>query len=91
MKKLVQVEEVQGEGLIKLLGEEVMLLCLNYIYAGKLVGVNDSFIQLENAHIVYETGAFTDRFYKDAQKLNSEVFYVMNSSIEGFGKGKALK
>lgn len=91
MKKLVKVEEIEGEGLTALMGETVMLLCLNYIYAGKLVGVNDSFVQLENTHIVYETGAFTDKYYKDAQKLNSEVFYVMSSSIEGFGKGKDLK
>jgi hypothetical protein len=91
MKKLVKVEEVEGEGLIGLMGETVMLLCLNYIYAGKLVGVNDSFVQLENAHIVYETGPFTDKYYKDAQKLNSEVFYVQTSAIEAFGKGKDLK
>lgn len=91
MKKLVKVEEIEGEGLMALMGETVMLMCLNYIYAGKLVGVNDSFVQLENAHIVYETGAFTDKYYKDVQKLNGEVFYVMSSSIEGFGKGKDLK
>lgn len=91
MKKLVKVEEVEGEGLIGLMGETVMLMCLNYIYAGKLVGVNDSFVQLENAHIVYETGPFTDKYYKDAQKLSHDIFYISSSSIESFGKGKDLK
>jgi len=91
MKKLVKVEEIEGEGLVGLMGETVMLMCLNYIYAGKLIGVNDTFVQLENAYIVYETGAFTDKYYKDAQKLSHDIFYVNSSSIESFGKGKDLK
>ena len=31
MKKLVEVTEVQGEGLEKLMGERVTLFCANYI------------------------------------------------------------
>ena len=41
MKKLVNVTEVEGEGLTKLMGERVTLFCMNYIYTGKLVGVNE--------------------------------------------------
>ncbi|CAN5950553.1 unnamed protein product [Sphagnum jensenii] len=52
-----------------LLGQPVLLFCLNYIYAGKLVGVNDTFVKLEDAKIVYETGAFTNPTYKNAQLL----------------------
>lgn len=37
MKKLIQ--EVEGEGLIALLGKRVTLFCMNYIYTGDLVGV----------------------------------------------------
>lgn len=37
MKKLV--EEVSGEGLEKLLGERVLIMCANYFYTGKLVAV----------------------------------------------------
>ena len=59
MKQIVTVTEVDGEGLDALLGQNVMLFCMNYIYAGKLVGVNDKFVKLENCSIVYETGAFT--------------------------------
>ena len=84
MKKLVKVEEVSGEGLVGLMGENVTLFCMNYIYAGQLVGVNDTFVKLENAHIVFETGAFTDAKFKDAQKLPSD-WYVQLSSIESYG------
>lgn len=89
MKKLVSVEEVPAEGLMSLLGGTVVLFCLNYIYAGKLVGVNDTFVKLENAHIVYETGAFSDAEYKDAQKIRDE-FYIQIQAIESFGLGKKL-
>ena len=84
MKKLVQVTEVQGEGLLALMGQNVTLFCVNYIYAGKLVGVNDTFVKLENAHVVYETGAFTDAKFKDAQRLPND-WYVQLSAIESFG------
>ena len=39
MKKIVNVQEVEGEGLVGLLGETITLFCLNYFYTGKLVGV----------------------------------------------------
>jgi len=84
MKKLVKVEEVSGEGLIGLLGERVTLFCQIYIYTGKLIGVNDSFVLLEGAKVVYETGAFTDKEYKDAQPLPNN-WYVTTNSIESFG------
>jgi hypothetical protein len=82
MKKIV--EEVTGEGLEKLLGERVTLFCLNYIYTGKLMGVNQSCVLLADAAIVYETGAFTEPKWKDAQQLPRE-WYVQLSCIESFG------
>ena len=88
MKKLVSVVEVEGEGFDALLGESVLLFCMNYIYAGKLIGVNTSFVQLEDAKIVYETGPFNTPGYKDAQKLPGSVFYVQRSAVESFGIGK---
>ena len=84
MKKLVNVQEVEGEGLVALMGQRVTLFCLNYIYTGKLVGVNDSYVKLESASIVYETGAFTDKEWKDAQALPKDL-YVMTSAVEAFG------
>jgi hypothetical protein len=84
VKKIVNVTEVQGEGLTALMGERVTLFCLNYIYTGKLVGVNESCVLLEDAAIVYQTGPFTDKAWKDAQKLPGN-WYVQTCTIESFG------
>ena len=88
MKQVVTVTEVEGEGLEALLNENVLLFGLNYIYAGKLIGVNTNFVKLENAKIVYETGAFSDKEYKDAQALPGSSWYVQTSAVESFGPGK---
>ena len=88
MKKLVKVEGVESEGLIGLLGKEVMIFCLSYIYAGTLSGVNDEFIKLDDAKIVYETGSFDSNGYADAQSLPQKTVYIMKKNIESFGYGK---
>lgn len=85
----VKVIEVENEGLISLIGSEVFLMCFNYFYAGTLIGVNDTVVKLENCHVVYETGAFGDSKFKDAQKIASE-FYIQLSAIESFGKTNKL-
>jgi len=82
MKKIVT--EVEGEGLVKLLGERVTLFCAVYIYTGRLVGVNEDCVLLEDAGIVYETGAFIDKAWKDCQALPGP-WYVQKSMIESFG------
>ena len=82
MRKIVT--EVEGEGLMKLLGQNVALFCLNYIYAGKLVGVNDDCVLLEGAHIVYETGKLADKAWQDAQPLPGP-WYVAIGAIESYG------
>lgn len=87
MKKIVTTE-VENEGFLSLLGENVMVFCANYIYAGTLTGVNATCILLENPKIVYETGAFTDAKYKDAQPLHTNKWYIQLSAIESFGLGK---
>jgi hypothetical protein len=87
MKKLaepVSVVEVPNEGLVALMGKNVLLFCMNYFYAGKLVGVNDKFVQLENAQIVYETGELSASTYKTAQSLPA-VWYVQTTAIESYG------
>ena len=80
----VVVKEVSGEGLEALLGQRVTLFCGVYIYTGKLVGVNATCVKLEDAGIVYETGAFTDKSWKDCQKLPND-WYVSTAAIESFG------
>jgi hypothetical protein len=85
MKKIVQVTEVDGEGLEMLLGKKVILFCLNYIYTGTLAGVNKTCVLLENASIVYETGAFNSKSFTDAQKLPFG-HYVQTGAIESFSE-----
>lgn len=87
MKKLVQVQGVEGEGLIAFLGKRITLFCMNYIYTGELIGVDTTCVLLHDASIVYETGAFTDKKWKDAQALPND-HYVQIASIESFGEVK---
>lgn len=84
MKKLVNVSEVEGEGLLALLGEKVTVFSLNYIYHGRLTGVNDVDILLSDAYIVYETGAFNEKGFKDAQYIAKE-WRLRTSAIESYG------
>lgn len=87
MPETVQVVDVKNEGLISCLNKVVILLCMNYFYTGKLVGVNDDCVLLTGASIVYETGAWKDAAWKDAQRLPFDV-YVTRRSIEAFGVTK---
>ena len=87
MKKLVQIEETGITGFEELLGKRVTFFCLNYIYTGDLTGVNDTHVQLTKPAIVYETGPFTDKKWKDAQPLPN-VINVMMSAVEAFGEVK---
>ena len=76
MKMLV---EDKGEGLTSLIGKRLTFFCMNYIYTGKLVGVNTRDIKLEDAGIVYETGAFSEANWKDMQKLPQAIYIRLNS------------
>ena len=81
MKCLIEKED---KGLTSLMGEIVTLFCARYIYTGKLIGVNETCVLLSSAGIVYETGAFTDKAWKDMQPLPNE-WYVEIHAIESFG------
>ena len=85
MKKIMQVTEVEGEGLVGLSGEQVLVFCVNYIYTGKLEGVNTTCILLKEPRIVYETGAFDKDAFTDAQKLPNSL-YIQIGAIESFHK-----
>lgn len=89
MKKLIEVTEIEGEGLDALLGEQVLLFGLNYIYAGKLVGVNAVFVKIEGAKIVYSTGPFDQKEYSDAQSLPNREWYVQLNAIESYGRARS--
>lgn len=86
MKRLI--EDVENEGLDALLGERVLIMCAGYFYEGKLIGVNETFVKLDDAHIVYSTGPWSDKNYNDIQKLHQKEWYVQRGLIESFGKSK---
>lgn len=86
MKKIIEVTDAVG--LDGLLGENVLLICSAYFYTGKLTGVNDSFVELENPSIVYETGSWSTKGYSNFEKLHTTKFYVQRAAVESFGVSK---
>lgn len=80
----IEVVEVENEGLVSLLGQTITCFCAVYIYTGKLIGVNSTCIKLESPKIVYETGGFNEKNWKDAQSLPNEL-YLQTAMIEAFG------
>lgn len=87
MKVAVQLTEVEREGLLALIGKKVLVMCMNYFYAGELIGVNETCIKLKDCFQVMETGTHSDTKFKDAQKIGDE-WYIQTSSIESFGETK---
>jgi len=81
------IEKNDREGLHALMGKRITLLCDCYFYTGKLIGVNDTCVKLQDAGIVYETGPFTDKKWEDMQELPN-CWYVQIASIESFGELK---
>ncbi len=75
-------------GLESLLGQNILIFGLNYIYTGKLTGVDAHSILLSDPSIVYETGPFTQRGYGDVQKLHVDEWHISRYAIESFGLGK---
>ena len=84
MKVLAKAVEVSEEGLESLLGQTVTFFCAIYIYTGELIGVNSTCVKLKNPKIVYETGEFDNKTWKDAQALPNEL-YLQVGMIEAFG------
>jgi hypothetical protein len=78
------IEETEEEGFLALLGKQVTCFCAVYIYTGKLIGVNKTCIKLETPAIVYETGDFNTKSWKDVQALPNEI-YLQTAMIESFG------
>ena len=76
MKVLQTITEETNEGFLSLMGKTVTIFCMNYIYTGELIGVNPK--------IVYETGGFNTKDWKDAQSLPNDL-YIRLSAIESYG------
>ena len=81
----VLVESKDDEGLIAFLGKKITIFCGVYIYTGKLVGVNDTCVKLDEASMVFSTGKFSESKWSDAEAFPAKVHYVQLSAIESFG------
>lgn len=91
-KKIEKVVEVVTEhlteivdsdgGPVTLLGKEVYVACTSYAYSGKLVGVNDKFIELEEPYLVYDTGNWNNKKWQDAQRLPTSKCCLFMAQIE---------
>ena len=84
MKRIV--EQTEADGLEKLLGEPVILMCAGYFYAGKLIGVNASDVVLSEPRIVYDTGKWASDNYTTEEKLPADEWFVRTASIESYGR-----
>jgi hypothetical protein len=73
------------DGLGEYLGKKVTIFGLNYIYHGTLVALSPTTAKLSDASIVYETGDFKSKEFKDVQSLCTDFWNVERQSIESFG------
>ena len=80
-----KVKEI--ESLNDLVGETFVFQCARYIYHGKVKSVNSTYIELEDASVVFNTGDYDAKEAEDKQALPHNVF-VMRQSIEAFYKLK---
>src|SRR3990167_7470274 len=90
LKKTHPIIQETADGLEKLLGEMFQLWCLNYIYSGKLVGVNTNDVVLEDAVVVYETGKMTDKQFKFAEPVASKELFIRTAAIESYSLAPQL-
>ena len=81
MKKIV--EQVDTEGLEKLLGENVIFLCMSYFYHGKLIGVNTDDVLLDNPRIVFDTGSWESNGFDSSEAMPGQL-YIRTSAIESY-------
>ena len=84
MKRIVETTEESG--LDALLGKRVLLMCANYFYEGVLHGVNDDCVELTDAGIVYETGAWSEPGWGDRQSVPMSPLHVQKAAIEAYGE-----
>jgi hypothetical protein len=84
MKRVVETREGPG-GLESLLAQEIIVMCQNYFYAGRLTGINTDSIELSNPTIVYETGWGKNGEKRYEEKLPGAVWYIKLKAIESFG------
>ena len=80
MRRIVETDD---GGMDALLGKRVLFMCANYFYVGRLIGLNEISVQLDDASLVYETGRWDSSSWKDAERLPSTL-NIMIHFIESY-------
>ena len=80
------IKEIEDLG--DLVGETYMFQCARYIYHGKVKKVNATYIELEDAGVVFDTGDYSNKTPDDRQELPNKKVFVMRQAIEAFTKMK---
>lgn len=60
----------------------VIAMCANYIYCGTLEDVTIDRVTLLDPSIVYETGPWDAKGWKDAQRLPTNRVHIERSAVE---------
>lgn len=84
MKKLAKVVEVEGDHLVGALGQKVLIFGVRYNYSGVMTEVNDKFLKLTEAVIVFDTGDFAAKNWAAAETPKSSEIYVNIAAIESW-------
>ena len=84
IKSQVQDEEcaVEVNGMDDLVGKKWAFQCARYIYFGKVKSVNSTFIELDEAQVVFDTGEYSNTAPNDAQDLPKKKAMIMRQSVE---------
>lgn len=75
-------EAVEVESLGDLIGKKFAFQCARYIYFGKVLKVNEVFLELGDAATVFDTGAYDSSSASDMQTLPKGKLFLMRQSIE---------
>jgi hypothetical protein len=80
--QLAEEEVIEVENMDSLVGKKWAFQCARYIYFGKVKQVNNTFIELEEAQTVFETGDYSAKEASDAQDMPKNRVLVMRQAIE---------
>ena len=84
MKKLAKIVEVEGDHLVAAMGQKVLIFGVRYNYSGVMTEVNDKFLKLTEAVIVFDTGDFAAKNWAAAETPKSSEIYVNIAAIESW-------
>lgn len=84
-EKLPELKPKIIESMDDIVGQTFIFQCARYIYHGVVRKVTPTYIELEKASVVFETGDYSSNEPADKQKTPHNIF-VMRQSIEAFYK-----